>query len=50
MSKIKKNKIKNEKIPCDVYVLFNKRVTELIGTNINFEFKILILIFEFNLR
>ena len=37
-------------MPCDVYVLFNGRVTELIGTNINFEFKILILDFEFNLR
>ena len=44
------NKIKNGKIPCDVYVLFNGRVSELIGTNINFEFKILILNFEINLR
>ena len=44
------NKIKNVKIPCDVYVLFNGKVTELIGTNINFEFKILISNFEFNLR
>ena len=46
MNKIKKN----GNIPCDVYVLFNRRVTELIGTNINFEFKILILNLEFNLR
>ena len=38
------------KIPCDVYVPFNGRVTELIGLNINFEFKILILDFEFNSR
>ena len=44
------NKIKNVKIPCDVYVRFNGRVTELISANINFEFKILILNFEFNLR
>ena len=29
-------------IPRDVYLLFNGRVTELIGMNINFEFKILI--------
>ena len=35
---------------CDVYILFNGRVTELISMNINFEFKILILNFEFNLR
>ena len=35
---------------CDVYVRFNERVTELIGINKNFEFKILILNFEFNLR
>ena len=36
--------------PCDVYVHLNGRVTELIGSNINFEFKIIILNFEFNLR
>ena len=36
--------------PYDVYVLFNGRVTELIGTKIKFEIKkILILNFEFNL-
>ena len=44
------NKMKNGMIPCDVYVLFNGRVTELIGTNVNFEFEILILNFEFDLR
>ena len=33
-----------------IYVLFIGMVTELIGMNINFEFKILILNFEFNLR
>ena len=27
------------KKPCDVYVLFNGRVTELIGTKIKFEIK-----------
>ena len=37
-------------MPCDVYVLFNGKVTELIGTNIEFEFKIFILNFEFDLR
>ena len=35
---------------CDVCVHFNGRVTELIGTNINFESKFLISNFEFNLR
>ena len=48
-----KNKIrfkKNEKKPCDMYVLFNGKVTELIGTKIKFETKkISILNFEFNL-
>ena len=34
-----KNKIKskNDQKSCDVYVLFNGRVTELIGTKIKFE-------------
>ena len=37
------NKIlKNGKTPCDGNVRFNGKVTELMGTNINFEFKILI--------
>ncbi len=44
------NKIKNGKTPCALNVHFNGKVTELMGTNINFEFKILILNFEFNLR
>ena len=30
--------------------VFNGKVTELMGTDMNFEFKILILNFEFNLR
>ena len=30
---------KDEKKPFDVYVLFNGRVTELIGTKIKFEIK-----------
>ena len=38
MNKIKQNK-KDEKKPWDVYVLFNGRVTELIGTKIKFEIK-----------
>ena len=43
MNKIEKiNFLKTGKIPCDIYVLFNGRVTELIGTNINFELQILI--------
>ena len=29
-----KIKLKNEKKPCDVYVLLNGKVTELIGTKI----------------
>ena len=29
-----KNKIKNVKKPCDVYVLFNGGITELIGMKI----------------
>ena len=45
-----KIKLKNELKPCDVYLLFNKRVTELIGTKIKLKLKILILNFEFNLR
>ena len=45
-----KIKLKNEKKPCDVYVLFYGRVTELIGTKIKFEIKsILILNFKLNL-
>ena len=36
------NKIENGKTPCDMYVRFNGSVTELIGTNINFELEILI--------
>ena len=36
--KILKN-LKNEKKPCDVYVLFNGRVTELISRKIKFEIK-----------
>ena len=43
-------KQKNRKTPCDVYVSFNGKVIEFMGTNINFEFKILILNFELNLR
>ena len=35
LSKIKKN----EKKPCDVYVFFNGRVTELMGMKIKFEIK-----------
>ena len=31
-------KLKNEKKPCDVYVLFNGGVTELIGTKIKLKF------------
>ena len=31
--------LKNEKKPYDVYVLFNGRVTEFIGTKIKFEIK-----------
>ena len=44
-----KNKIKkkNEEKPCDMYVLLNGRVTELIGTKIKFEIKNFN--FEFNL-
>ena len=43
--KIKWNK-KDEKKPCDVYVLFNGRITELIGhENIIWKLKILILNF-----
>ena len=35
-----KIKLKNgEKEQCDVYLLFNGRVTELIGTKIQFEIK-----------
>ena len=35
-----KNKIKeDEKKPCDEYVLFNGRVTELRGSKIKFEIK-----------
>ena len=42
------NKIlKNGKTPCDVCILFNGKVAELMGKNINFEFKILISDFEF---
>ena len=37
--KIKWNK-KDEKKPCDVYVLFNGRVTELIGSKIRIKFEI----------
>ena len=36
-----KNKIKNVKKPSDVYVLFNGRGFELIGTKIKFEIKII---------
>ena len=43
------NKIKNRKKPCDVNVRSNGKVTELMGTNINFELKILILNFEFKI-
>ena len=43
-----KNK-KNEEKPCDVYLLFHGRVTELIGTKIKFEIKNFNLDFEFNL-
>ena len=40
MNKMKQNKIKkDEKKPCDVYILFNGWVTELIGTKIKFEIK-----------
>ena len=35
---------KNEGKPCDLYVLFNGRVTELIGAKIKFEIK------NFNLK
>ena len=45
-----KRKEKDENTPCDVYVLFNGRVSELIGSYINFEFKIFIKNFEFDLR
>ena len=38
MNKIRQNK-RNKKKPCDVYVLFNGRVTELIGMKIEFEIK-----------
>ena len=41
--------LKNEEKPYDVYVLFNRRVTELIGTKMKLKLKILILNFEFNL-
>ena len=44
------NKIKNGKTPCEVNIRFNGKVTELMGTNINFWFKILFLNFEFNLK
>ncbi len=44
-----KNKITNKKKPCDVYVLFNGSVTELIGTKKKLKIKNLILNFEFNL-
>ena len=45
-----KIKLKNEKKPCDMYVLFNGRVTELIGMKMKFEIiQILIINFEFNL-
>ena len=38
------------KKPCDMYVVFNGRVTELIGPKIEkLKLKILILNFEFNL-
>ena len=47
--KKKKNFFLNEKKPCDVCVLFNGRVTELIGTKIKFEIKNFNLNFEFNL-
>ena len=40
---------KNEMKPCDVYVLFNGRLTELIGTKIKLKLEIEILNFEFNL-
>ena len=30
------NRIKNGKTPCEVNVRFNEKVTELMGTNINF--------------
>ena len=40
------NFLKNEKEPCEMYVLFNGRVAELIGTKIKFEIKN----FEFNLK
>ena len=47
---INKIKLKNGKKPYQVYVLYNKRLTELIGSKIKFKFKKhLILNFEFNL-
>ena len=32
-------KLKNEKKPCDEYILFNGKVAELIGRKIKFEIK-----------